>query len=42
LLRTLPCELGSGLHNLRQLWIPSNHLSTLPEALCAITSLEWL
>jgi hypothetical protein len=43
LLRTaaIPATL-SRLSCLRKLWLPSNHLVELPEAVCSIPGLEWL
>jgi Leucine-rich repeat (LRR) protein len=43
LLRTssLPHSL-SALTGLKKLWLPSNHLVELPEAVCDLPALEWL
>lgn len=43
LLRTasIPSTL-SRLTALRKLWLPSNHLVELPEAICDLPALEWL
>jgi Leucine-rich repeat (LRR) protein len=43
LLRTASIPPGlSSLTALRKLWLPSNHLVELPEAICDLPAIEWM